>query len=691
MSKYYYYTKGTFYFRKLIHPKYLKDKNQYFNFRMSLRRLSCSYYFLIENNELQLTQLSNFINERLNLLLSHTRSKLSVENLIEYLYEIFDIYKKENFENVDIKKQNRLIETNPFNNKFQTLAITYKRILNFNNLQNPKQEEIFEIGHEILKRSNITKEQLLTIKPSQMISFYTMLIETEKTILENDIKIYIANNIQQFSSLIIDINKSIQEKITNAYYEVIEIIKRNEPKANYIEFIKSKRTLPISTKINQSNNEIFDMIINSLKEEDILNTSLCIDSLIDKFLSFKKVTQKKEKAYRRSLKLFKSFLQGDGRNYKTLTLQELTESNFADLEKILINLPATTKSKVFENLNIFELVKLRKQQNSARYATNTLALIENHIKQFWNYLCTYHKNLGLDRDLISIMNCEYTSNNIKEELGEEDPTLRAFTLSEINQFISFVYKPKDLKKTLLNSPRNFYLFIFALLCGTRQEEALLIAMDDIKVQEINGKRYFYIFLNQDKPYQHLKNKNAHRNIPITDLMIDLGLLNYIQIRHNRDYTTLFDFSNTGGSAARTFFSRNLQKLFPKICDTRENRNSRLLDNYVQFRSFRKNFSNFLFEENRSKYDTHENKLRIMGHEHEGSNKVTKHYLGRLEPQKAYDIMNAISYEGIDFTNIKQIIKEHYGEIKKDLYWIKETIQGEWNKESRIKTKKGRRI
>lgn len=67
------------------------------------------------------------------------------------------------------------------------------------------------------------------------------------------------------------------------------------------------------------------------------------------------------------------------------------------------------------------------------------------------------------------MNCEYTSNNIKEELGEEDPTLRAFTLSEINQFISFVYKPKDLKKTLINSPRNFCLFIFALLCGTRQE------------------------------------------------------------------------------------------------------------------------------------------------------------------------------------------------------------------------------
>ena len=260
-------------------------------------------------------------------------------------------------------------------------------------------------------------------------------------------------------------------------------------------------------------------------------------------------------------------------------------------------------------------------------------------------------------DLISIMNCEYTNNNIKEELGGEDPTLRAFTLSETNQFKSFAYKAKDLKKTLINLPRNFCLFIFALLCGKRQEEALLIAMDDIKVQEINGKKYFYIFLNQDKPYQHLKNKNAHKNITITDLMIDLGLLNYIQIRHNRDCETLLR-----GSAARTFFSRNLQKLFSEICDTIENRNSRLLDNYIQFRSFRKNFSNFLFEENRSKYDTHENKLRIMEHEHEGSNNVTKHYLRRLEPRKAYEIMNAISYEGIDFTNIIQIIKEHYGDI-----------------------------
>jgi len=40
MANYSYYEKGTFYFRKGIHKKYLKDKNHTFNFRISLKKVA---------------------------------------------------------------------------------------------------------------------------------------------------------------------------------------------------------------------------------------------------------------------------------------------------------------------------------------------------------------------------------------------------------------------------------------------------------------------------------------------------------------------------------------------------------------------------------------------------------------------------------------------------------------------------
>ena len=356
-----------------------------------------------------------------------------------------------------------------------------------------------------------------------------------------------------------------------------------------------------------------------------------------------------------------------------------------EFQELLINCAPKDKKRVSQTL--FEGVKLLKETNCARYALNSMSGIQGFIKPFWKYLSKYHKSLKLDRDIIDIFNPKAAIEELKEDSAEQDASLRAFTMSELNKFIETAYGDKELKKTLINSPRNFYVFLFSLLTGTRLEESLLISLNDIKVQEKYGKRYFYIYLNENEKYQHLKNPNAHRNIPITDLMISLGLLNHIKRRHKNNQKTLFDFPNSASSALSMYYRRYFQILFPEDVDSRKNRNLKVQKNFIQYRSLRKNYSDFLFGKNRTEYDTEANKKRLMGH----SYGTTSIYLGRLEPYLGCTILNAIEYDELDFNRLITFIRKYWVTVIYDLDWLKEGTAEEWKEVSTVKRRRGKKV
>ena len=153
-----------------------------------------------------------------------------------------------------------------------------------------------------------------------------------------------------------------------------------------------------------------------------------------------------------------------------------------------------------------------------------------------------------------------------------------------------------------------------------------------------------------------------------------------------NHTTLFHFTKSGATASNAFFKRHLEKLFPNSILNNKNKNMGTIDSYIQFRSLRKNFSNFLFEEQRTTFDTVENKEKIMGHKVEGEK---ARYMGRLEPYKAFNILNSIEFEeGLNFTIIKEITHIFY-EDRTELEWLTEEYN--WNNISKVKQKKGRRV
>lgn len=691
-----YFFKGTYYFRKIISAKYLKNRDTNIILRRSLKLAMPKHYFILENNQEELVKLTIFLNDRIKVLLKHKQGGLEVDDIIDYINDLCMDYSKNAIKensSLEIKRIESLeyINENGIQNGYSIQAISkeYKDVITqYNNLSNTS--KTIDIGSRIVKRSNITKEQILEIPPNQLVTFYEMLIKAEKKVLENDIRLYISRNLHQFISLVSDLTKDHDYKSEEALYNYFSVIRENNLQIDYLNFIK-KKNVKHDDELIIDKDKLLSDIMNQIKtkeENKVLETSLNISSLAEDFVRFKKLTDKREKAALNAISLFGDFLKGNKEEYKAINISDLTEPDILKFEDLLIEMMPKTKAKNLVDLNLFDLVIKRKSENKARVASNTLKTTENYIKGFWRYLSKYHKNLGLDKDLISALHAEASLKENMEDTNEENPLLRAFSNEEINKFISSAYSKDKFKKIIVNSPRNLYLFVFALFCGNRQEEPLLAHINDLKVQEKNGKKYYYLYLNTDQPYQHLKGPNAHRNIPITDLMIELGFLNYVNLRHNRGCETIFDFPKNAGTSASAFFKRNFQQLFPDICDTRESRDSMKLGNYIQFRSFRKNFSNFLFEENRSEYDTEKNKERLIGHD----NAMTGRYIGRLEPYKGYKILNAINYEkDLDLDALKDSIKDHYGEILTDLDWLEQKSDEEWKLISKVKAKRGRKI
>ena len=202
----------------------------------------------------------------------------------------------------------------------------------------------------------------------------------------------------------------------------------------------------------------------------------------------------------------------------------------------------------------------------------------------------------------------------------------------------------------------------------------------------DDKKYYYIYLNEDQKYQHLKNQSAHRNIPITEFLISLGFLGYVKRRKDNGDTTLFHFTKTGASSANAFFQRHLTKLFPDFALNDKNKNMGIIESYINFKSLRKNFSNFLFEENRTRFDTTEAKEKIHGHKVGGEK---GRYMGRLEPYKGFNILNAIDFEeAINFNIIREVTSEFYNNTT-ELDWI--TDEFKWNTASKVKQKRGRKV
>ncbi|WP_323668676.1 site-specific integrase [Aliarcobacter butzleri] len=652
------------------------------------------FYYYLEVHKTELDKILEYINIKLTKKLKE-RVMLDSIDINEYIITICEEYKKlaciENsiLEEKRIKDFEYIDESGVLREGFHLQALTIKlKELDFAYSGFRDKDMIQKLGMQIVKRSNISLERILNEIPADKLeNFYEMLIKSDRSVIRNDIRRYVERNLYQFFPIIPSNIYNENEKIEYAFNNYLDLVFNNPLQKNYLNFIREN-----SIKDHQVKTETFDLnhpeaithIKKMLMEDEktkILETNLDISNLITKYINFKNPSKTVKKRQNQSLKLFKEYMNGDGKEFKSKKIEDLISSHVFEFEELVSE--ATPKiHKELKNLNLFKLVEYRKSVNGLRYSNETLSMFDHDIKDFWKFLSSII-DTKLNKDLFNNFNTLYNVTNKKAKENRNDRQIRLFTNQELQIYINKVYDQANIKRILLSSPQNFYSFFFALMLGTRIGEFSYIKLSDIKVQDINNQRIYYIYLNEDDMLQSLKNENAHRNLPIPEPLIKLGFLNYVKLRIKNQKKWLWNIPASGYGSISTFHQRNIRKLFPNVADIEENRIKG--ENVIQFRSLRKNFSEYIFSNKSGPYYTEQNAKRLIGHDERTSSGT---YLGRIEPLVGKSILDELKDYSLDLTTLYDLVGNYYKNIVKDLD-IHD--KNDYMLKSKVKPKRSRKI
>jgi hypothetical protein len=637
----------------MIHHKYIKNRISNLNYRRSLKLcMEEDFYYYLESNKDELIKLLNNINENLTRFLKEQINiELTVSDINLFINKTVTNYVEKSgllptaFKDNPSKENEKIEKTNQ-NQYLQVLTVKFKEFDYLcKNLDKYELRDKIRIkAIEVIKESDMSFEDVLSkVSVDNLQKFYEMTVKSKKDVILNDLKTYIRRNIELFYPLVpIHITEDIA-KIEEAYYQYINLVSKKPIQKNYLKFIrdnavKSENTISSNDKTQE---QLMSDIISILNQENnniSHNNSLEIDSLIEKYIDFRDSSKTVRKRQILSLNFLKEFLNGNGTNL------------FSN---------ATPKStKKTRKMNLFQLADYRVKNDLDRYKNNTLEMMQYDIQNFWKYVCKYIDN-RLNPSLFDAFDILYLTSQAKYKDKQEDSKLRGFTTNELQTFIDVAYAEDRLRRILTDSPRNFFCFFFAYMLGTRIAEFTYIRTSDIKKQIKDGEVAYYIYLNEDVTPQSLKNKNAHRNIPIPKVLIELGFLNYLNLRIKREKEWLWDFSSSGYGSISVFFQRHIKNLFPK--EKRE----------LQLRSLRKNFASKVFSEDYNTKEKNSNNIksleqnlkRIMGHA-EGS--TTGVYLDRIEPLIGKKLLDTLGDYDLNLEDLKSYIRNYYQNILTDI-------------------------
>ena len=139
--------------------------------------------------------------------------------------------------------------------------------------------------------------------------------------------------------------------------------------------------------------------------------------------------------------------------------------------------------------------------------------------------------------------------------------IETFTKNELKTIFNPKTYPK--RKNIYNSPR-YWIPLIALYTGMRLNEICQLYCDDVKYEN----RVWYFQLTDERPDQHLKNKQSKRIVPIHPKLIEFGLIDYLrETRKDKKerlfYKLMYDKKNHYAHPISTWFGRYLKELHLK--------------------------------------------------------------------------------------------------------------------------------
>ncbi|WP_129075566.1 site-specific integrase [Aliarcobacter trophiarum] len=283
------------------------------------------------------------------------------------------------------------------------------------------------------------------------------------------------------------------------------------------------------------------------------------DFLIEKFLSYKnqKTQVNSIRGNRTDLQQFCSLMLGDEKfGVPKRKIMDCRLEDIEALKRLYTQIPVVQHQDLtnWREKGMVYIINFTKN-DIEKYKKPVLSGLQGKIKTIKRFLKDIklydpEKYEKLNLELWDKLNVEYKDLTTEAQILT-DKNKKTYLSSEIlNNFLKDRYKKEEnyrgqaernFTRHTKASPHIFWSVILAIFTGARGGELAQIRVKDFKKSIVNDEVIHSLTLRiTDKEKQSLKNEHSSRTIPITNFLIDLGFLNFIQDRIENKADFVFD-------------------------------------------------------------------------------------------------------------------------------------------------------
>lgn len=209
--------------------------------------------------------------------------------------------------------------------------------------------------------------------------------------------------------------------------------------------------------------------------------------------------------------------------YNDKDINELTREHFSQFrDNVLRNLPQSSQIKELKGLRTLKVIKYVKNKKLDRIGLST---INKHLRRIhqvfeWGSNCGYlEKNLTKDLKLID-----------KKKSKKKKTVKIPYSKEDLQRLFNSPWYNEELTKVLRYKPQNIFIPILALYTGAKPAELGTLKISAIK------KRQGIIGIDFN---QMIKTTDSERFTPLSQAIIDLGFLKYVQYQKKQKEKLLF--------------------------------------------------------------------------------------------------------------------------------------------------------
>jgi integrase len=334
-----------------------------------------------------------------------------------------------------------------------------------------------------------------------------------------------------------------------------------------------------------------------------------------------------EKTRETWIKSFKLFVEIIG----NIHISQLKHSHGRTFKGKISKLPPNrNKIRMFRDKPINEVIKINKKRNGETLSITTVNHHIQHLSTFFNWM-----RRNFDVQINPMEGIKIRQSKSKHDERERFTVEDLQKIFDSNNYLTEIKRRKRNSKVIVGC---YWIPIILLFTGCRINEISQLHIDDIK--KFKGKNLWYFDINDDTDDKRLKNKSSKRMIPVHQVLVDLGFLEYVKkLKKKKEQRVFPELTYT-----RDGYSKDVSRWFNEVYLTK-------LDIKIPQRKVIHSFRHTFIDTLKQGGFRMEMIEELSGHSSGGESR--SRYGKRYTVDILYkDVMKKLKYPGIDWKELE---------------------------------------